>query len=132
MLIEISRLAAPAVTAEDDGLTHSIADIAEAMALRRRTRWERRRRIGPLVVGAGGWALGVILMAYGVLEGATRRLAASGTRALPPLLAPDAIPTLPPDPRLTLTVLVASAAWLAVLWLSRARGQAGRVGTGDA
>jgi hypothetical protein len=134
MLIEISRLAAPVVVVEDDGVARSLAETAQAIACRRATRWQRRQRTAPLVIGAAGWLLGAILMACGLVSGGTGGLAASAGRALPSLPAPDAmmITTPPADLRMIVPLLMASAAWLAVLWLLRARDRLSEVGTKDA
>jgi len=104
-------------------------EAAGAISDRRARRWERRRRVGPLIVGAAGWLLGATLIAVGVLSGGVGGLFVSRASVSPAPSAADAAMTTflmsapPADAKMITMVFVASAVWLAtVVVLSRVRG----------
>jgi len=120
-LAEIASLRAPRVeSAEGDPQLTSARAAARTTAVARAARYERRRRLIPLLVGIAGYLLGAIGLTVAFLTPAPPASAFSGGMPLPS--ATLSLP--PPSPTAILVACAISLAWIAGLVLIAGRRQA--------
>ena len=109
-LAEVMALPAPPIGGmELDQFAKNLLAAAADAARRRSARWERRRRIGPLVIGLVGYLAAASSLLVAFLAKGT----GSPTILLPPEVSLPALPA--PDPNTIAAVLIGSAVWLTAL-----------------
>ena len=121
-LAEIASLRAPRVeSAEGDPQLTSARAAARTTAVARAARYERRRRLIPLLIGAAGYLLGAIGLAVVFFSPTPPGAAAAGEM---PLSSSVGLALPPPSPAAILVACAVSLAWIVGLVLIAGRRQA--------
>jgi len=119
-LAEIASLRAPRVeSAEGDPQLTSARAAARTTAVARAARYERRRRLIPLLIGIAGYLLGAIGLTVACFSPTPPVAAAAGEIPLPSV----ALSLPPPSPTAILVACAISLAWIVGLVLIAGRRQ---------